>query len=192
MVELIGEAFLPTRFGNFRVMAFRCGKEEHLVLVNGPLKGRVNVRVHSKCLTGDTLESLRCDCRDQMEAALIYISKHSGVFIYLDQEGRGIGLANKIRAYALQDIGYDTVEANEKLGFRKDERDFKVAADILKYLGIKRIRLITNNPEKLKGLEGNGIRVERVSLIVRPNKFNKRYMETKKEKMHHLLSTTKG
>lgn len=187
MTQLIAESILPTKFGEFKLLAFKCEGGEHLALVKGELGEIVNVRVHSKCLTGDTFCSLRCDCHEQLETSLKYISDKSGVLIYLDQEGRGIGLINKIKAYALQDAGYDTVEANKQLGFEDDHRDFKIAAEILHYLRIKKIRLLTNNPEKMKGLEDNGITVERIPLIIKPNKHNKRYMDTKKNKMNHLI-----
>ncbi|MBS3067419.1 GTP cyclohydrolase II [Candidatus Micrarchaeota archaeon] len=187
MTELIAESFLPTKFGEFKILAFKCADGEHIALVKGEIGDRVNVRVHSKCLTGDTFCSMRCDCHEQLEASLKYISENGGVLIYLDQEGRGIGLANKIKAYALQDTGYDTVEANKKLGFENDHRDFKIAAEILHYLEIKKIRLLTNNPEKMKGLEDNGITVERIPLIIKPNKHNKKYLETKAKKMNHMI-----
>jgi GTP cyclohydrolase II len=186
----IAEATLPTRFGNFRIHAFReTNGKEHVALVAGkPRKtGIVPVRIHSKCLTGDTLCSLRCDCRAQLEASLHYLNKHGGILIYLDQEGRGIGLANKINAYALQEQGLDTMDANLALGFPADLRTYKVAAGILRHFGITRIRLLTNNPQKLDGLEGNGIKiVERIALNTEPTRYNKRYLETKKKRMGHL------
>jgi len=147
----------------------------------------VNVRIHSKCLTGDTFCSLRCDCRAQLEASLELIGKEGGILIYLDQEGRGIGLSNKIKAYALQEHGRDTVDANIELGFDADLRDYGVARSILNFLRIKKIKLITNNPNKMKELEGDGIEIiERIPLNTEPNKFNKHYLETKKKKMGHL------
>ena len=187
----VAKAKLPTRYGAFDVYAFYddAGKE-HLVLACGKWdeKSVVNVRVHSKCLTGDTFGSLRCDCRGQFEQALVYIAKHGGILLYLDQEGRGIGLANKIRAYALQDKGHDTVEANKKLGFEDDLRDYAIAAKIIESLGIRNVRVLTNNPKKLRGLEGNGLNViERIPLIASPTTHNKSYMETKKKKMNHLI-----
>lgn len=197
MVEFIAKARLPTRFGLFDIYAFK-GKDgkEHIALVNDnvakkqmkePAKEPISVRIHSKCLTGDTFHSLRCDCRAQLEASLYAIGKAGGVLIYLDQEGRGIGLSNKIKAYALQEKGKDTVDANIELGFAPDARDYRIAAIILKFLKIKTIRLITNNPGKLNGLEGNGIKiVERIPLNVKPNVFNKRYMETKRKRLGHL------
>lgn len=207
MVEFVARARLPTRFGLFDIYAFKAkDSKEHIALVNGKMNIKhetqddqessrpktqniepVSVRIHSKCLTGDTFHSLRCDCRAQLEASLYAIGKAGGVLIYLDQEGRGIGLSNKIKAYALQEKGKDTVDANIELGFAADARDYRIAAVILKFLKIKTIRLITNNPGKLKGLEGNGITVvERIPLNVKPNIFNKRYMETKKKRLGHF------
>ena len=188
MVNLVARAQLPTAFGEFEVYAFTEAGKEHLVLVKGPLTEEMNVRIHSKCQTGDALNSLRCDCRKQLEKAMKYCAKHTGVIIYLDQEGRGIGLANKIKAYELQDQGLDTVEANEKLGFQGDLRDNKTAADILKSLGMKGVHLLTNNPEKIQGLETQGVHViKRIPLNVRKSTFNEKYLKTKKEKMKHLV-----
>jgi GTP cyclohydrolase II len=186
-VEFIAKANLPTCFGAFEVYAFKSSDgKEHVALMSGESE-EVNVRIHSKCLTGDTFCSLRCDCRAQLEASLELIGKEGGVLIYLDQEGRGIGLANKIKAYALQEHGRDTVDANKELGFDADLRDYSVAAGILTFLRIKKIKLITNNPQKMKGLEGDGIEIiERIPLNTAPNKFNKHYLETKKKKMGHL------
>ncbi|MBN1169705.1 GTP cyclohydrolase II [Candidatus Micrarchaeota archaeon] len=186
----VAEALLPTRFGKFIVHAFVDDKgKEHLALARcaHPKHKAVPVRIHSRCLTGDTLTSVRCDCRDQLKAAMKYLEKKEcGILIYLDQEGRGIGLANKIRAYALQDAGMDTVEANRKLGFRDDMRDFSAAADILKYFEISNISLLTNNPDKIAALEENGITVvERIPLITKTNRYNEKYIRTKKEKMGH-------
>ena len=187
-MEFVAKAFLPTKFGEFEVLAFRCHDGEHLALVKGKLGETANVRIHSKCLTGDTLCSLRCDCREQLEASLKYISKNDGVLVYLDQEGRGIGLANKIKAYALQDEGYDTIEANKKLGFGEDERDFSVAAMILGYLKIKKVRLLTNNPKKIKSMEDAKLQViERIPVLIKPNKHNKKYIDTKAKKMKHFI-----
>ncbi len=187
-VNFVAKALLPTRFGRFKVYAFKDNKEkEHLALVKGSYKQPVLVRIHSKCLTGDTFFSLRCDCRAQLEASLHMISKKGGVLIYLDQEGRGIGLANKIKAYALQENGKDTVEANIALGFAPDLRDYNIAAEILKFLKIKRIKLITNNPLKIDSLNGHGIKItERIPLKIKANRFNKKYLETKKKRMGHL------
>lgn len=188
----IATAKLPTRFGEFILHAFRGPDDaEHLALVrpiHGALPDPPDVRIHSKCLTGDTFASLRCDCRDQLETALSHIATHGGVLIYLDQEGRGIGLINKIKAYALQDQGRDTVEANLQLGFKGDLRDYQAAAQILRSLHLRRVRLLTNNPDKIRSLESFGIEVvERVPLIVGTTPYNKKYIETKKKKLKHLL-----
>ncbi len=192
LIKFEAKTVLPTYFGKFDVYAFVDKQgNEHLALISGNInkliKKPVNVRIHSKCLTGDTFCSFRCDCRTQLETSLYMISKNNGVLIYLDQEGRGIGLVNKIKAYALQELGKDTVEANIALGFAPDLRDYSVAAEILEFLKITKIRLITNNPKKLNGLEGNLVKiVERIPLKIKPNKFNKKYLETKKKKMGHL------
>ncbi len=191
-MEHVAEAFFPTRFGKFIVHAFRDGKgKEHLAITRctHDKHDEVPVRIHSQCLTGDTLTSLRCDCRQQLEASMKYLEeKECGMLIYLDQEGRGIGLANKIKAYSLQDKGRDTVEANEELGFCDDARDFGVAADILRYFGISKVKLLTNNPKKIESLEEHGIKVvERIPLIVEPTEYNGKYLKTKKEKMGHKL-----
>jgi GTP cyclohydrolase II len=192
MTRKIASAFLPTRFGNFTVYAFVEGSgKEHIALVRcgHPVHGQVPVRVHSRCLTGDTLTSMRCDCRDQLEAALRYMEKKKcGILVYLDQEGRGIGLANKIRAYALQDKGMDTVEANVHLGFGEDQRDYSVAADILKQLGIDSVALMTNNPKKISDLRRHGIRIaKRIPLVTKANRHNRGYLDTKKRKMNHIM-----
>ncbi|HSB46862.1 MAG TPA: GTP cyclohydrolase II [Candidatus Bilamarchaeum sp.] len=191
-MRVVAEAFFPTRFGKFRIYAFRNGgAKEHIAIIRCQHKmhGNMPVRVHSRCLTGDTLTSLRCDCRDQLEASLKYMErKKCGILIYMDQEGRGIGLANKIKAYELQDRGYDTVEANLKLGFREDTRDYRAAASILKHFGINDIALLTNNPKKIDDLEKHGIRIaKRVPLITKTNTYNRKYMDTKKKKMNHLI-----
>jgi 3,4-dihydroxy 2-butanone 4-phosphate synthase / GTP cyclohydrolase II len=193
LVRVLGETTLPLRVGTFRALAFEneINQDQHLVLVMGtftpdhaPL-----VRVHSSCVTGDVFGSFRCDCGEQLRKALRLIAEAgSGVLLYLNQEGRGIGLANKIRAYALQDAGRDTVQANEELGFRPDLRDYGIGAQILAHLGIKRLRLMTNNPRKVVALEGFGLQiVERVPLRVRPGKYNARYLQTKHEKLGHLF-----
>ncbi len=191
-VEHVGTAFFPSRYGKFRIHAFRDRSGgEHLALVrceHAP-HGALPVRIHSRCLTGDALTSMRCDCREQLEAAMKYLEgRKCGMLIYLDQEGRGIGLANKIRAYALQDEGMDTVEANERLGFGSDMRDFTVAADILNHFGVREISLLTNNPEKVRIMEKSGINVaKRIPLVIKPNRYSRRYLETKKKRMKHLL-----
>jgi GTP cyclohydrolase II len=186
-LEAVAKAYLPTRFGNFDIYVFRVDGREHVALVSTKTAEEPLVRIHSKCFTGDTLCSLRCDCREQLETSLSMISKKGGVLIYLDQEGRGIGLANKIKAYALQENGLDTVDANVELGFAPDLRDYAVAAEILNFFNIKKIKLITNNPHKSKSLEENGIEVTKlIKLKIKTNKFNKKYIETKKKKMGHL------
>ncbi len=188
VAEFVAKAKLPTRFGNFEVYAFRDGAKEHLAVVNGKIMDGMIVRVHSKCLTGDTLGSLRCDCREQLEASMNHIGKNGGILIYLDQEGRGIGLANKIKAYELQDRGLDTVEANEKLGYKNDLREYNAAKCVLEYFKLKKIRLMTNNPEKMDGIRSNGIEIiERIPIIAKTTEENREYLQTKKNKMKHLL-----
>ena len=194
-VKIASIADLPSRFGKFQVVAFwnnRDGKE-HAAFVHGDacFAENVPVRLHSECLTGDAIGSLRCDCRDQLEAALTAIGKmENGILLYLRQEGRGIGFINKIRAYGLQDHGYDTVEANIALGFRDDERDYAVAAHMLQSLKVKSIRLMTNNPRKLAGLTALGIKItDRVPLIIPSNPYNQFYLQTKATKSGHLLDT---
>jgi GTP cyclohydrolase II len=186
-------ADLPTRFGTFHVVAFgeRDGGPEHAALLKGEPWDRdeIPVRLHSECLTGDAVGSLRCDCRDQLEASLRFIGEQEeGVLLYLRQEGRGIGLVNKIRAYALQDAGLDTVEANQALGFRDDERDYGVAAHMLSLLGVPSIRIITNNPRKIAGLEKYGVRItDRIPLVVPPNEHNVFYLSTKARRSGHYI-----
>ena len=193
LVRRMAEASLPTRYGEFVAFAYRSitDPDEHVALVKGDISGEkpVLVRVHSECLTGDIFGSLRCDCGDQIVLAMQAIANEGrGVFLYMRQEGRGIGLHNKIRAYALQDQGMDTVEANESLGFPADLRDYGIGAQILVDLGLKDIRLLTNNPKKVVGLDGYGLRVvETLPLIATPNPINIHYLETKQKKMGHLL-----
>lgn len=192
-VKLVAVGDLPTRFGHYQVAAFYNDKDEkeHAAFVRGNVDGgeRVPVRIHSECLTGDTIGSLRCDCRDQLETALVTIGKmECGIILYLRQEGRGIGFNNKIRAYQLQDEGLDTVEANLALGFHDDERDYAIAAHMLQALNVTSIELITNNMKKIEGLTRHGIVVGgRIPIEIKANPHNKKYLETKKEKSGHLL-----
>jgi len=194
LIRRVAEASLPTRYGDFLAVAYKSAidPDEHVALIRGELDGDrpVLVRVHSECLTGDVFHSLRCDCGEQIDLAMKAIADESrGVFLYMRQEGRGIGLHNKIRAYALQDQGLDTVEANEALGFESDIRDYGIGAQILADLGVRNIRLLTNNPRKVIGLEGYGLQVvETVPIVCKPNPRNRRYLETKREKMGHLLT----
>jgi GTP cyclohydrolase II len=192
-VQMIAHAELPTRYGRFTIYGFegRGPQEEAVALVRGNLKSKRAplVRVHSQCLTGDVLNSLRCDCRVQLELSMKKIGKASaGILLYLPQEGRGIGLMNKLRAYELQDGGMDTVEANETLGFAADARDYDFSAQILKKLGATKIRLLSNNPEKVRQLESAGVRVvERMPCQPRISKISRAYLKTKKRKMGHIL-----
>ena len=198
-VEKKLEVDIPTEFGVFRVHAYRSSMQDddahtHLALVMGDIKLRdeadsILVRVHSECFTGDVLGSLRCDCGPQLHAAMAAISNEKrGVILYMRQEGRGIGLLNKLKAYKLQDEGLDTVDANIALGFPADMRDYRTGAEILMDLGLKRIRLMTNNPKKITGLEHYGIEiVDRVPLLIKPNEFNAKYLNTKEARMGHLF-----
>lgn len=193
-VKQVADVDFPSRYGHFRIKAYESTLDGkcHIAVVKGDVAGKKNVlvRVHSECLTGDALGSLRCDCGDQLATALKNIEKEGeGVVLYMRQEGRGIGLANKMRAYELQDKGADTVEANVELGFAPDLRDYGIGAQILSDLGLTSIRLMTNNPAKRAGLEGYNLEiVERVPLVVKANKFDKRYLSVKKIKMGHLLN----
>jgi GTP cyclohydrolase II len=192
-VRIAGIADLPTRFGDFQIVAFYNNRDdkEHAAIVKGDVCGEedVPVRVHSECLTGDALGSLRCDCRDQLTEALKTIGQlDKGIVLYLRQEGRGIGLTNKIRAYGLQDYGLDTVDANLALGFRDDERDYAVAAHMLYSLEVESIQLMTNNPKKIKDLTQYGVNVtKRIPHIIPPNEHNKFYLETKADKSGHMI-----
>jgi GTP cyclohydrolase II len=199
-VEQVASAEFPTRWGKFRIYGFRGhseGKvdrriEEAVALVMGDVKSRPPlVRVHSQCLTGDVFHSLRCDCRQQLELSLSMISEEgAGILIYEQQEGRGIGLMAKLQAYELQDAGLDTVEANERLGFKADQRDFTLPGEILKALGVTKVRLLSNNPDKVEALESSGVHVvERVPCEVTPSPHAEEYLRTKKEKLGHLFTS---
>ena len=194
LVRRVAAASLPTEAGEFRVIAYESilDHETHVALVKGEIGNGENVlvRVHSRCLTGDVFHSARCDCGPQLDAAMTRISNEGrGVLLYLNQEGRGIGLANKIRAYELQDQGFDTVEANERLGFKADQRDYGIGVQILKDLGVRSMRLLSNNPRKLVGLEGYGLSVaEWLPLEIAPSEHTRRYLQTKKEKLGHKLT----
>lgn len=191
LIKFIEKIKLPTVYGEFDLYLYESliDKSDHIALVKGKIENKpVLVRVHSECLTGDAFLSSRCDCGQQLQYALKLISKQGGVVLYMRQEGRGIGLKNKIKAYGLQEKGADTVEANELLGFSADLRDYGVGAQILADLGIKKIKLLTNNPKKIIGLEGHGLEIiERISLKGNTSKHNKKYLKTKKKKLNHLL-----
>jgi GTP cyclohydrolase II len=199
-IEQVASADFPTRWGHFRIYGFRATVsddgnkriEEAVALVMGDVKSSPPlVRVHSQCLTGDVFHSLRCDCRQQLELSLSMIADEgAGIVIYEQQEGRGIGLMAKLQAYELQDAGLDTVEANERLGFKADERDFALPGEILKVLGVKKVRLLSNNPEKVEALERAGIEVvERVPCEVEASPHAEEYLKTKKEKLGHLFTS---
>ena len=193
LVSIAAETKLPTKFGDFRIVIFKneVDHKEHLMIVKGDVRGKSDVlmRIHSECLTGDVFGSHRCDCGEQLENALRSIEEQGeGIVIYMRQEGRGIGLTNKIKAYTLQDQGYDTVEANVKLGFPPDMREYSLAAQMLRELDVKSVKLLTNNPEKKEDLERWGITVsKRVPIVIKANSINAKYLNTKKEKMRHML-----
>jgi len=191
-ISIIAKAKLPTIWAEFSVLVFSeiSNGKEHLVLSLGDLERIPLLRIHSQCLTGDALFSLRCDCGSQLQMSLKMIAdKGNGLLIYMAQEGRGIGLGNKIKAYELQDQGLNTIEANEKLGFEADQRDYSICGEILSSLDIDKVKLITNNPDKVKGLEESGIDVEeRISLTVAPTKHNKEYLNVKEDSMGHLFN----
>jgi len=185
-IQISEVANLPSRFGDFKVKAFKEGEKEHLVIYAKDLEETPVVRVHSECLTGDAIGSLKCDCRDQLEYALSLIDEKGGMVIYLRQEGRNIGLLNKINAYALQDKGLNTVEANHQLGFAADERTYEIVTFILHHFGIKKIKLLTNNPDKINSISDVEI-VERIPIIMKTNKYNEDYLDVKRDEMGHLL-----
>ncbi|MBD3407181.1 MAG: GTP cyclohydrolase II [Candidatus Lokiarchaeota archaeon] len=192
-VRLEAIADLPSNFGDFQICALvsPCDGKEHTAIIKGNIigKGGVVCRIHSECLTGDVMGSQRCDCRAQLLESLKYIEANGeGVLLYLRQEGRNIGLTEKLKAYALQDKGYDTIEANLLLGWQPDSRDYGVAAHILKTLGIKSIKILTNNPEKIEQLKAHGIKIlERIPLVIEPTEYSEYYLETKQKKAGHLL-----
>ena len=191
-VPFVAKADLPSVYGKFTVYGFleKATGKEHLAIVSGDIdsRKRINVRVHSECLTGEVLGSLKCDCRQQLESALGYISEHGGMVLYLRQEGRGIGLLNKLKAYALQEQGHDTVEANHMLGFADDLRTYNSAIEMLRFFGIHKVRLLTNNPKKIQALEDAGIEVMREAHQQASNPHNLRYLKTKAKKSGHMLS----
>ena len=193
LVELAETVKLPTAYGEFDLYCFtaRTNGQEHLALVHGDVAGKENVlcRVHSECLTGDVFHSCRCDCGSQLDTAMRMIAKEEcGILVYMRQEGRGIGLANKLHAYHLRERGLDTVDANVRLGFAPDLREYGLGAEIIKFLGVKSIRLLTNNPRKIAGLDGYGLEIsERVPLVMEANAYDKEYLDTKRDRMEHLI-----
>jgi GTP cyclohydrolase II len=192
-VQIVAVANLPTRYGKFQIVAFYNSEDDkdHVALVKGDVFGKsdVLVRLHSECLTGEVFDSLRCDCHDQFVQSIKKIASHKdGVLLYMRQEGRGIGLTNKIKAYQLQDYGFDTFEANKALGYEEDARDYRVAAHMLMALNVHSIKLLTNNPSKIIDLERHGIKVTgRIPLLITPNKYNRKYLKVKYEKSCHML-----
>jgi GTP cyclohydrolase II len=185
-IEISQVANLPSKFGNFKVKAFKEGHKEHLVIYSNELNEIPIVRVHSECLTGDAIGSLKCDCRDQLEYALTLASQKAGMVIYLRQEGRNIGLLNKINAYALQDKGFNTIEANHQLGFEADERTYEMVTFILNHFNINKIKLLTNNPDKVNSISDIEV-VERIPIVMESNKHNKDYLGVKRDDMGHLF-----
>jgi len=185
-IDISKIATLPTKYGTFKIQAFKENEKEHLAIFTDELSETPIVRVHSECLTGDALGSVKCDCGEQLHAALELIAKEGGMLIYHRQEGRNIGLLNKVNAYALQDQGYDTVAANHQLGFSADERTYEIVEFILEYFGIKKLKLLTNNPKKIESLGSIEI-VERLPIQITPNPHNEGYLKVKKEQMGHLL-----
>ncbi|SFV66222.1 GTP cyclohydrolase II [hydrothermal vent metagenome] len=185
-IEISQIATLPTKHGMFKIQAFKENEKEHLAIFTDDLPEIPMVRVHSECLTGDAIGSVKCDCGEQLEFALETIGKEGGMVIYHRQEGRNIGLLNKVNAYALQDKGLDTVAANHQLGFRADERTYEIVEFILNHFAIQKIRLLTNNPKKIESLGGIEI-LQRVPIQIVPNPYNKKYLKTKKEQLGHLL-----
>ncbi|MFK7787561.1 MAG: GTP cyclohydrolase II [Crocinitomicaceae bacterium] len=188
-MKLSKTAILPTRFGNLNIIALKSEDKEHLLVFKGELKNQenLNFRIHSECLTSEVMGSLKCDCREQLDEALSYIGEHGGAVLYLKQEGRGIGLFNNVNAYSLQDQGLDTIDANLQLGLPVDQRDYSVAAEILNHFNVKSVRLLTNNPLKIAGLEELGITVsERIPIKIEPNPHNSGYIKTKELQMNHM------
>ena len=183
-------ANLPTKYGKFKIKAYKDGNQEHLAIMSQDFEtlDAPYVRIHSECLTGDTLGSLKCDCQNQLDLSLKFIAQQGGLVIYHRQEGRNIGLVNKVNAYALQDQGRNTIQANLELGFGEDDRDYSIVGHIFKDLGVKKLKLITNNPKKIQYVESLGIEIiERIPAITKSNKYNEAYLSTKKEKMGHML-----
>ncbi|EIX1418630.1 GTP cyclohydrolase II [Campylobacter coli] len=178
-------ANLPSKWGSFQIQSFKEGEKEHLCIFKNTPQDILNLRIHSECLTGDALGSLKCDCGEQLEFSLKYIEKHGGMVIYLRQEGRGIGLFNKVNAYALQDKGFDTIKANHQLGFKADERTYEIVEFILKHYKISKVNLLTNNPQKIHSIQDKIM--ARVPILINPNRFNANYLEVKQNQMGHLL-----
>ncbi len=189
-IEKSNIANLPTKYGKFKIRAYKLEEQEHLLIMSDNFEAidAPYVRIHSECLTGDTLGSLKCDCQSQLDLALKFIEKHGGLVIYHRQEGRNIGLLNKVNAYALQDAGRNTIEANLELGFGEDDRDYSVVEEIFKDLKLNNIKLITNNPKKIKYIESLGVNIlERIPAITKSNKYNEHYINTKKNHMGHMF-----